>query len=92
MIFLGVVPLAFAAFGKLWCSCSIGAPDMTFPKLKCESFWAFGVGGVSFDKLFVGRTPAKALDILQDVVGYRGQRPGTTDFQRNKPLVTLSIF
>jgi cytochrome c oxidase subunit I len=46
MIFLGVVPLAFAAFGNFVVPLQIGAPDMTFPKVNAASFWAFFVGGV----------------------------------------------
>src|SRR5690348_7766213 len=46
MIFLGVVPLAFAAFGNFVVPLQIGAPDMTFPKVNAASFWAFAVGGV----------------------------------------------
>src|ERR1700758_2674891 len=46
MIFAGVVPLAFAAFGNFVVPLQIGAPDMTFPKVNAASFWAFGVGGV----------------------------------------------
>src|ERR1700726_2872653 len=45
MIFLGVVPVAFAAFGNFVVPLQIGAPDMTFPKVNAASFWAFGVGG-----------------------------------------------
>src|SRR6266702_6383824 len=46
MIFLGVVPLAFAAFGNFVVPLQIGAPDMTFPKVNAASYWAFVVGGV----------------------------------------------
>ncbi|MFL6529923.1 MAG: cbb3-type cytochrome c oxidase subunit I [Chthoniobacterales bacterium] len=46
MIFLGVVPVAFAAFGNFVTPLQIGAPDMTFPKINMASFWAFAVGGV----------------------------------------------
>src|SRR5213082_791836 len=46
MIFLGVVPVAFAAFGNFVVPLQIGAPDMTFPKVNAASFWAFGVGGL----------------------------------------------
>ncbi|PYI93840.1 MAG: cytochrome C oxidase subunit I [Verrucomicrobia bacterium] len=46
MIFLGVVPVAFAAFGNFVVPLQIGAPDMTFPKINAASFWAFFVGGV----------------------------------------------
>jgi cytochrome c oxidase subunit 1 len=46
MIFLGVVPLAFAAFGNFVVPLQIGAPDMTFPKVNAASFWAFALGGL----------------------------------------------
>src|SRR5216684_303478 len=46
MIFLGVVPVAFAAFGNFVVPLQIGAPDMTFPKVNAASFWAFWVGGL----------------------------------------------
>ena len=46
MIFLGVVPVAFAAFGNFVVPLQIGAPDMTFPKINMASYWAFVVGGI----------------------------------------------
>jgi cytochrome c oxidase subunit I len=46
MIFLGVVPVAFAAFGNYVVPLQIGAPDMTFPKINMASYWSFFVGGV----------------------------------------------
>ncbi len=46
MIFLGVVPVAFAAFGNFVVPLQIGAPDMTFPKINAASFWAFFVGAI----------------------------------------------
>src|SRR4051794_37789969 len=46
MIFLGVVPVAFAAFGNFVTPLQIGAPDMTFPKINMASFWSFFIGGV----------------------------------------------
>ena len=39
MIFLGVVPVAFAAFGNFVVPLQIGAPDMAFPVLNMLSFW-----------------------------------------------------
>src|SRR4051812_29348315 len=47
MIFLGVVPVAFAAFGNFVVPLQIGAPDMTFPKINAASFWAFFLGAVT---------------------------------------------
>lgn len=46
MVFLGVVPLVFAAFGNYIVPLQIGAPDMAFPKINMASYWAFFVGGV----------------------------------------------
>ena len=46
MIFLGVVPLAFAAFGNFVVPLQIGAPDMTFPEGERGQFLGFWVGGV----------------------------------------------
>src|SRR6188768_2279822 len=41
MIFLGIVPIAFAAFGNFVVPLQIGAPDMTFPKINMASYWCF---------------------------------------------------
>ncbi len=46
MVFLGIVPVAFAAFGNFVVPLQIGAPDMTFPKINMASFHAFWIGGV----------------------------------------------
>src|SRR6184192_2946475 len=60
MIFLGVVPVAFAAFGNFVVPLQIGAPDMTFPKVNAASFWAFAVGGaIMLTSFFVPGGAAK---------------------------------
>ena len=46
MVFLGVVPLAFAAFGNYVVPLMIGAPDMAFPRINMASYHAFFLGGV----------------------------------------------
>ena len=46
MIFLGVVPLAFGAFGNYFLPLQIGAIDMAFPKLNATSYWMYFVGSV----------------------------------------------
>ncbi len=46
MVFLGVVPLAFAAFGNYVVPLMIGAPDMAFPRVNMASFHAYFLGGV----------------------------------------------
>ncbi|MEP6603372.1 MAG: cbb3-type cytochrome c oxidase subunit I [Spartobacteria bacterium] len=60
MIFLGVVPVAFAAFGNFVVPLQIGAPDMTFPKVNAASFWAFAVGAaIMVSSFFVPGGAAK---------------------------------
>lgn len=46
MVFLAVVPLAFAAFGNYVVPLQIGAIDMAFPRLNMASFQCFAAGGV----------------------------------------------
>jgi len=45
MVFLGVVPLGFAAFGNYVMPLQIGAVDMAFPKLNAWSYWLYFIGG-----------------------------------------------
>src|SRR5437660_6767628 len=61
MILLGVVPLAFAAFGNFVVPLQIGAPDMTFPKVNMASYWALFVGGsIMLTSFFVPGGAAKS--------------------------------
>lgn len=46
MVFLAIVPLAFAAFGNYIVPLQIGAPDMCFPRLNMASYQCFFLGGV----------------------------------------------
>src|SRR6056300_1558099 len=46
MVFLAVVPLAFAAFGNYVVPLQIGAVDMAFPRLNMASFHLFLLGGL----------------------------------------------
>ncbi len=54
MVFLGIVPLAFGAFGNFVVPLQIGAIDMAFPKINAASYWALFLGGVTmFASFFV---------------------------------------
>ncbi|MGI9241120.1 MAG: cbb3-type cytochrome c oxidase subunit I, partial [Verrucomicrobiales bacterium] len=46
MVFLGIVPLAFGAFGNFVTPLQIGAPDMAFPRLNMASYWSYLAGGI----------------------------------------------
>src|SRR5579863_1275574 len=54
MVFLGIVPLAFAAFGNYVIPLQIGAPDMAFPRINMASYQAYVVGGlIMFSSFFI---------------------------------------
>lgn len=46
MVFFGIVPVAFAAFGNYVVPLQIGAPDMTFPRINMASYWCFFISCV----------------------------------------------
>ncbi|MGD0207369.1 MAG: cbb3-type cytochrome c oxidase subunit I [Verrucomicrobiota bacterium] len=46
MVFLGVVPLAFAAFGNYVVPLMIGASDMAFPRVNMASYQCYVLGGI----------------------------------------------
>lgn len=61
MIFLGVVPLAFAAFGNYVVPLQIGAIDMTFPRINMVSYQCYAWGGVvMFVSFFIPGGAAQA--------------------------------
>src|SRR5438046_3903581 len=53
MVFLAIVPLAFAAFGNYVVPLMIGAPDMAFPRVNMASYQAYVLGGVIMVVSFV---------------------------------------
>jgi cytochrome c oxidase subunit 1 len=54
MVFMAIVPLAFAAFGNYVVPLQIGAPDMAFPRVNMASYQAYVVGGViMFTSFFI---------------------------------------
>ena len=72
MIFLGIVPLAFAAFGNFVVPLQIGAPDMTFPKINAASYLGvFGWRRHYAGKLLCSRRRGQGrLDILHTACGH----------------------
>ena len=61
MVFLAIVPLAFAAFGNYVVPLQIGAIDMAFPRVNMASFQCFFLGGVvMFASFFVPGGAAKS--------------------------------
>src|SRR5205085_8044462 len=61
MVFLAIVPLAFAAFGNFVVPLQIGAPDMTFPRINMVSYQCyFGGGVVMFFSFFIPGGAAKS--------------------------------
>jgi cytochrome c oxidase subunit 1 len=46
MVFLGIVPLGFGAFGNYVTPLQIGAPDMAFPRLNMVSYFLYLIGGL----------------------------------------------
>jgi cytochrome c oxidase subunit I len=60
MVFFGIVPLGFAAFGNFVMPLQIGTIDMAFPKLNMLSYWFFFISGVlMMYSFFVGTGPVQ---------------------------------
>src|ERR1044071_3146964 len=61
MVFMAIVPLAFAAFGNYVVPLQIGAPDMAFPKVNMASYQAYVIGGlIMFVSFFIPNGAAQA--------------------------------
>src|SRR6266550_4209486 len=61
MVFLAIVPVAFAAFGNFVVPLQIGAPDMAFPRINMVSYQAYFLGGVvMFFSFFIPGGAAKS--------------------------------
>jgi len=61
MVFLGIVPLGFGAFGNYVTPLQIGAPDMAFPRLNMASYWIYLLGGlIMCASFFMESGPAKS--------------------------------
>src|SRR5882672_8911180 len=61
MVFMAIVPLAFAAFGNYVVPLMIGAPDMAFPRVNMASYQAYVIGGlIMFVSFFIPGGAAQA--------------------------------
>jgi cytochrome c oxidase subunit 1 len=61
MVFMAIVPLAFAAFGNYVVPLMIGAPDMAFPRVNMASYQAYVLGGlIMFTSFFIPGGAAQA--------------------------------
>src|SRR5213594_3731441 len=61
MVFLAIVPVAFAAFGNYVVPLQIGAPDMAFPRVNMASYDCYFMGGVvMFASFFIPGGAAKS--------------------------------
>src|SRR5690242_17148398 len=61
MVFMAIVPLAFAAFGNYVVPLQIGAPDMAFPRVNMASYQAYVIGGlIMFFSFFIPGGAAQA--------------------------------
>src|SRR5581483_8360657 len=61
MVFLAIVPLAFASFGNYVVPLMIGAPDMAFPRVNMASYQAYVIGGlIMFISFFIPGGSAQA--------------------------------
>src|SRR3989440_619131 len=67
MVFFGILPLAFAAFGNFVVPLQIGAPDMAFPQVNMASYLAVFVGGLFLPAflLLLAFPPLEAGIIMQ---------------------------
>jgi cytochrome c oxidase subunit I len=60
MVFFGIVPLGFAAFGNFVMPLQIGTIDMAFPRLNMMSYWFFFISCVlMMFSFFVGTGPVQ---------------------------------
>src|SRR5881409_3400568 len=61
MVFMAIVPMAFAAFGNFVVPLQIGAPDMAFPRVNMASYQAYVIGGlIMFVSFFIPGGAAQA--------------------------------
>ena len=78
MVFMAIVPLAFAAFGNYLVPLQIGAPDMAFPRVNMASYQAYVIGGtIMFVSFFIPGGAAQSgwtsYPPLAEVVPTNGQ-------------------
>ncbi len=79
MVFMAIVPLAFAAFGNYVVPLQIGAADMAFPRINMASYQAYVIGGViMFTSFFIPGGPAQTGWTMYPPVSLTIPTDGTT--------------
>jgi cytochrome c oxidase subunit 1 len=79
MVFMAIVPLAFAAFGNYVVPLQIGAADMAFPRVNMASYQAYVIGGViMFTSFFIPGGPAQTGWTMYPPVSLTIPTDGTT--------------
>src|SRR5664279_970398 len=79
MVFMAIVPLAFASFGNYVVPLMIGAPDMAFPRINMASYQAYVVGGlIMFVSFFIPGGPAQTGWTMYPPLSATIETDGTT--------------
>ena len=94
MVFFGIVPVAFAAFGNFVVPLQIGAPDMTFPRINMASFWSFFISCViMLGSFFVPGGAAKSgWTSYPPLAGAADMGPGFDPFWNGQTLWLVGMI
>jgi len=88
MVFFGIVPVAFAAFGNFVVPLQIGAPDMTFPKINMASYQCFFISCIFMTLSFFvpGGAAKSGWTSYPPLAGIADSGPGYSSFWNGQTL------